>query len=139
MHEYPRVWVIAAALATASTAWSGQPPTQVANLVEKLASAKYSERDFAARELKRIGEPALKPLQSALNSRDLELRSRAKAIIETIEARMINEKLIRASKISFKFVNKPLDEALAEMNKKTGLSLSLHPICRTSPKQLVNV
>ena len=134
MHS--RHWILATTLLMpAALSAAEQPlPDVVASHVQKLGSAKFSERDRAARELARIGQPAIKPLQLALASTDVEVRQRAQTLILAIEARLLNEALIRPPTISLSYHRKPLDEALADLAKKTRLPFVLDPLCKKDAK-----
>jgi len=115
------------------------PSDAVIDNILKLGNSRYAVRDLAARELIRIGEPALKPLQSVLNSNDEEVRRRAETIITAINTRLENEKLLRAPKLRLTFKDKPLDEALVELNQKTGLNYTLDAKSGKSPKMPVTL
>jgi len=81
-----RVLKLAQALATgaACPAFAKATPEQekrVADLVAQLADPEPEKRDEAARELDRIGEPAVPQLREALRHGDAEVRERAKKIL----------------------------------------------------------
>jgi hypothetical protein len=63
-------------------------PEQVLELITKLGDSKFQVREQASAELARLGLPALRALRDAgVNHKDLEVRKRALALVETIEAR----------------------------------------------------
>jgi len=142
MRGYLRIWLLGFALLTPSLCFGEGPARSqdVAAHIAKLASSKFFERDHATRELLRIGQPAVEPLRSASRSTaDMEVKVRAESIVSAIEARILNEALIRAPKIALKFDRAPLEVALGEVNKKTGLSLVLSPKSGKSPKEPVTL
>ncbi len=59
--------------------------SQIQQLIEKLGSNRFQERDAASAQLLDIGEPALLPLSTAERGHDAEVSARAKAIRERIE------------------------------------------------------
>ncbi len=70
--------------------------TAIRRLIDQFASPKFAEREAAARELRRIGEPALGPLrETARGHADLEVRRRAEAVAQDIRddaiARLLKE------------------------------------------------
>lgn len=53
----------------------------ITRLIEQLGSAFFEERESAAKELRRIGKPAIAMLEAAQNHKSAEVRSRAAAIL----------------------------------------------------------
>src|SRR5262245_1321271 len=95
--------------------------------VQALAHPRYAEREKAARDLVAAGEPALKALRAASASADPELRTRAAAIAEQIDRALRSDRLLAAPKIAIKLDNVPLQQAVIEVGKKTGLRFQLEP------------
>ena len=60
------------------------PAKQVAELIQQLRSDIADERDAAAIQLRKIGKPAIDELKKAAADSDVDLSSRAKAILEGI-------------------------------------------------------
>ncbi len=54
---------------------------EIQSLLQQIRSAKYSEREAATRELRRIGKPAIPALQKALTSDAPEVRVRAQSLL----------------------------------------------------------
>lgn len=111
----------------------------ILDLIERLGSQKYVERDRATRELIRIGKDALPLLRKETSSSDMEVRQRVDTIINTVEARMRNDSLIRPTRLALKYDKQPLDSVLADVNKKTGLKLMLDPKSNKDPKQQISI
>jgi hypothetical protein len=62
-----------------------QPGAAVRQMIDQLASPKFAVREAAAKELRRIGEPALAQLrQAARDGKELELRRRAAQVVRAI-------------------------------------------------------
>ena len=102
-----------------------ESPARIASLIAKLASPRYTERESATRSLDALGEVALEPLRAALRSDDHEVRRRAAQIIETVELRLVNERLLKPATIALEFHNSPLPEAVAALKRHTGLEILL--------------
>jgi hypothetical protein len=62
-----------------------EPKPDAAALVEKLESARYAERE-ATKSLESLGSKALPALRAALKAEDAEVRTRARAMINKIDA-----------------------------------------------------
>jgi hypothetical protein len=61
---------------------------RVAALIKQLGDGAFAKREAASKELEHIGEPAIAALRkAATSSDDLEIRRRAKHIIQTIASR----------------------------------------------------
>lgn len=58
---------------------------QVYNLIDKLGSADYDEREMAQKELLQMGEPVRPELQKHLADADKERRERVKALIDELD------------------------------------------------------
>ncbi len=97
-------------------------------LVDRLGSASYKDRSWAEAELARLGREALPALSAGKRSNDAEVRARSLALVARIE----NESLLQPTSIRLDFRDVPLDEALAEVNRRGGLNLSLTPEERPS-------
>jgi hypothetical protein len=72
-------------------------------LIDQLGSEVYAEREAASKALKRLGEPALEPLQKAIQeSADAEIRRRAQRLVAIIEPPVIEARAraIRESQLT---------------------------------------
>src|SRR5262245_44554486 len=74
------------------------PPTvpstaEVGRLIEQLGDDDFDTRERADARLRAIGEPALDALHGALSSRDLEVRRRARRIVDAVEGKLYVEQL----------------------------------------------
>jgi hypothetical protein len=106
---------------------SAQTPDPYAAKVQALAHPRYQEREKAARDLVAVGEPALKALRAAASSSDAEVRARAAAIAERIDRVVRSERLLAAPKIAIKLDKVPLQQAVIDVGRKTGLRFQLEP------------
>ncbi len=67
---------------------------QVAALVRQLGADTFAERNRASAALEKIGPPALPALRKALSGGDLEVRRRAKRLLDAIELRIYGERRV---------------------------------------------
>lgn len=64
---------------------ANQDAEKIEQLVEKLGSDSFHEREAAMESIQRIGRAALPALRKAQNSTDAEIRKRAKTLVEQID------------------------------------------------------
>jgi hypothetical protein len=102
----------------------GQVSSNAASdLVKRLGSDRFAEREAAAAALETMGADALPAIRTATDSKDRELRSRAESLREKIES---NE-LTRPSMIRLAFSDRPLDEVVSDSESKWANRLAWHP------------
>ena len=111
------------------TGQTPEPARDAAALIEKLGSASYAERE-ATKSLESLGSKALPALRSALKSQDLEVRGRARAMINKIEGNL----LIQESLVRLDFQDASLDEIVKSIRKQTGTEIGLGPAGPDSAK-----
>lgn len=107
--------------------------------VAALSHPRYAEREKAARDLEAAGEPALPALRAAATSADPELRDRAAAVADRIERAARSKKLLAAPRLAVKLDKVPLQQAILEVSKKTGLKFQLEPGKDTDLRRPVTV
>ena len=90
-----------------------EPKPDAAALVEKLGSASYAERE-TTKSLENLGSKALPALRSSLNSKDPEVRSRARAMINKIEGNL----LLHESSVRLDFKDASLDHIVKSISKR---------------------
>src|SRR5262245_46381864 len=125
------------ALLMAPTAGRAADPFEAQ--VRNLAHPRYAEREKAARELEKAGEPALKALKAAMASADEEVRVRAAAVVAKIERTIRSQRLLIAPKVALKFDKTPLHQAVPEVARKTGLRIVLEDSKVTDAKRPVTL
>jgi hypothetical protein len=101
-------------------------PEKISKLIEKMGSSDFEDREEAQKQLDAIGEPALEALKKAMSSEDTEVRRRAEELIKKIERRTESTKVLQPTKIHLVYKDTPLNEALADLRKKTGYNITLH-------------
>ena len=107
---------------------SGQTPDpspDPAAMVEKLGSASNAERE-ATKSLESLGSKALPALRSSLKSKDPEVRSRAGALIDRIEGKL----LLKGTYVRVDFKNATLQEIVDSLADQAGYEIWL---MRTPP------
>jgi hypothetical protein len=107
-------------LLSASTAAAQETPAQWA---AKLGSRTYAEREKAAQVLEQMGSAAMPALRHAAATADLETKRRAVLIMERIEDRLLIDELTAATPLRLQFKDVLVEDALREVESRTGLSL----------------
>jgi WD40 repeat protein len=79
-----RILVLVLPLALLAAAPPADRP-KVRALIEQLGADTFAEREAASKTLLKIGPPALTPLRKALFAKDLEVRRRARRLVDAIE------------------------------------------------------
>ena len=92
-----------------------------AALVEKLGSASYAERE-ATKSLENLGAKALPALRPSLKSKDPEVRTRARALINKIEGNLLTQ----ASLVRLNFKDAKLDEIVKSISQQAGVDMALN-------------
>ncbi len=92
-------------------------------LTAELGSPRFAQREAAEVALGRLGRAALPSLRAALSSHDPEIRTRASAIVRRIEGGL----LVEPTLVDLDFDDVPLAEALATINRRSALKLTINP------------
>ena len=111
---------IAALILLAVLGQKADPENDAAALVEKLGSARYAERE-ATKSLENLGSKALPALRPVLKSRDPEVRTRARSLINKIEGNLLTQ----ASQVRLDFKDSTLDEIVKSLSKQVGFEIGL--------------
>jgi hypothetical protein len=109
--------LIAVAMATLLR-WA--PDDGPAELVARLGSPRFAEREAAAESLRRLGQPALPALRKARSSQDLEIRGRASKLHDEIESLS----LLQPTLVRLDFHDRPLSEVIEEIGRRAGISVT---------------
>src|SRR4051812_31600943 len=96
--------VVLAMLAQASAAGP-------ADLVERLGSGRYADRQAASDALERLGREALPALRLGREARDAEIRSRSSALINKIEGALLTQPTM----VTLDFDDRPLKDVVKEI------------------------
>jgi hypothetical protein len=105
------------------------PDVDPANLVQRLGSTRFAEREEATAALEKLGPDALTALRAALDAKDFELKSRAAALIAKIEAEALTRPglLNRPTLIRLDFVDRTLQEVVAAFGSRELNPVDWHP------------
>jgi outer membrane protein assembly factor BamB len=102
-------------------------PRQIGRLVARLGSDLCAEREAATTALGAIGPPAVDALRRAANGPDPEARRRAGALTRAIDRRRETAGLIEPRRLRLHYKDTPLAEAVADIARKSGLTIKLAP------------
>src|SRR6266498_2953889 len=93
------------------------------DLAIKLGSRNYVERATAAKKLEQLGTAALPALRASILSADLETKRRAVVVMERIEDRIMQERVVQPTLIHLRYEKTPLADALGDVEKQTRLRI----------------
>ena len=105
-----------------ATAW-GSLSSGPEELVARLGAARYADREAASAAIVALGRPALDALVANRDHPDLEVRTRVNALIVRIEGSL----LLEPTPIVLDFRDKPVDEVIREINRRSGTQFALEP------------
>ncbi len=94
-----------------------------ASLVEQLGSARYADREDAARTLQVLGKEAIPALVAGRSSNDMEIRTRSEGLLHKIEGSL----LTRPTMVRLDFEDVPLPEIVKSLADQTGMKICLLP------------
>lgn len=119
--------------------WGGPPavPPTPTELVAKLGSDDFAEREAAARALAQVGSEALPALRAAAQSSDPEIRSRVAPLITKLQRTADSNGKLVPKMVALNYKDMPLGAALADFKKRSGLPVSLDPTRVRDPLRLV--
>jgi hypothetical protein len=118
------VLVLAASVAAAPE--PQRDAREITQLVEKLGSEDFAEREAATKRLDELGAPALDDLRAACRSEDPEVADRAKDLVRKIERRIASERALAPTVVELTAKNTPLDAVLAALSKQSGYEVVLN-------------
>lgn len=101
----------------------GNDQNKINQLITKLGSDNFRERDAATKELDAIGEPALEALRKAAKSTDMEVANRAAALVTKIAQRGENARLVAPTYVELNLKEATIEDAVAELSKKSGYAI----------------
>jgi hypothetical protein len=99
------------------------PTSGSTELVAKLGSKDFHEREAATRALAIMGQPALPELRLALASKDPEVQRRASSLVEAIERREETARLLAPRTVRIHAVDKPLSAVAADLSRDSGFTV----------------
>lgn len=102
---------------------SQAPSSEAASLVNKLGAPRYAEREAASTALERLGQRALPALRAAANARDLEVRTRAGALVAKIEGSLLTKPTL----VTLDFQDRTIADVAKTLSERAGIKLALFP------------
>lgn len=114
-------------------------PPPPAELVARLGSDEYAEREAAARALARLGPDALPALRDALKSSDPEVRARVAPIVTQLQRAADSTGKLTPKKLALNYKDVPLGTALADFKVRSGLNLVFDTAKVADPLRKVTV
>lgn len=93
------------------------------SLVEQLGSARYADREDAARRLQVLGKEAIPSLLAGRSSNDMEIRTRALGLLHKIEGSL----LTKSTMVRLDFDDASLPEIVKSLADQTGMRICLLP------------
>jgi hypothetical protein len=99
--------------------------SDAATLIGRLGAESFDDRVAAYKALERLGGAALPALRAAADTSDMRVRSRVRALIESIGRQVEAERFARPTMIRLDFRTRPLGEVVDALNDRYDLGLSL--------------
>ena len=94
-------------------------------LIGRLGAPSFDDRVAAYKALEQLGTKAMPALRAAVKSSDSRVRSRARALIESIGRHDESDRVARPIMLRLDFRNRPLGEIVDTLNERHDLGLSL--------------
>ncbi len=113
---------------------SEPPRPELASLVERLGSPKFSEREEATEAIREIGASAVEQLKQARESGDPEIRARSQRLLEAIE----REAALAPSMIRLPRVPADLEAVIHDLDSQTDFPIRTTSDGRLDPEFPVN-
>ncbi len=105
-------------------------PPDVATWIGRLGSSSFDDRVAAYKALELLGGEALPSLRAVAETSDARVRTRVRALIESIGRQVETNRFVRSTLIHLDFRNRPLSEVVEALNDRHDLGLTL----RLSPE-----
>ncbi len=100
--------------------WAGPDPSELLN---RLGSPRFSERQEAMRSLEALGQAALPVLRKAQRTNDPEVRNRAFALVERIEKNL----MLSPTMVRLNFREQLLEDVVEALTDRSGIPIRLDP------------
>ena len=100
-----------------------QDDKRIEELIKKLGSGNYNEREKARAELETIGLPALDLLREAAKTGDLETKTRCDKLIKRLEDKQAADVLLAPRKVKLDLTNVSVTQAIEELQKQSGYTI----------------
>ncbi|HEY1187429.1 MAG TPA: HEAT repeat domain-containing protein [Gemmata sp.] len=117
-----------------------QPPSSppaVSELIVRLGSGSFHEREAATAALYKAGPGAIPALREAARSKDPEVRHRAAGALFRLQRTADSAALLAPKKVALAYRNAPLGTALNDLSTRTGVKIALDPERVANPLRTV--
>jgi hypothetical protein len=125
MRTHLLLTVLLSGVALGAAGRAGAAPAAVAELIGRLGSPKFEEREQAGRDLEAAGPVALDELRRALTSDDPEVRHRADVLVRRLEAQALARKVLAPTRVRLVYRGEPIEQAVHDLQQKTGAQVVL--------------
>lgn len=102
-------------------------PLTPTELVARLGSDDFGQREAAVQALEQAGPDALPALREALKSADPEVRQRAATVITKLQRAADSSAKLTPKKLALDYKDVPLGTAFNDLKARTGLNITLDP------------
>jgi hypothetical protein len=100
-------------------------PERISQLIVRLGSSRFKEREDACAALDAIGQPALAALKRAAHDRDPEVRRRAETLASAIYKRVETAQLLEPKRVRLSLREVGVQEAVSRIARQSGYSIEL--------------
>jgi RNA polymerase sigma factor (sigma-70 family) len=122
-----------------STTATASDAEQIGQLVEQLGSKTFADREKASKEPETVGAPGLDALRKAVQGDDAERKKRAEDLIQKIEGRDLEARLLSPKRVKLVFKDTPLPDAITEFQKQSGYQFTVSDPQRLLQGRLVTL
>jgi hypothetical protein len=113
------------------------PPVTPVELVARLGSDDFREREAAVAELQKAGPAAIPALREAMKSDLPEVRERAAPILHKLQRAAESADRLAPKKVTLDYKDTPLGAAVNDLKARTGLNITLDPARVADPLRKV--
>ena len=104
---------------------SADDGSDAVKLIGRLGAEAFDDRVAAYKALERLGGEALPALRAAADASEPRVRSRVRALIDSIGRQVASDRFSQPTMIRLDFRDRPLGEVVAALNDRHDLGLSL--------------
>jgi len=100
-------------------------PERISQLIARLGSSRFKDREEAGAALEAIGPPALAALKQAVHDRDPEVRRRAETLASAIHKRVETAQLLEPKRVHLSLHEVGVPEAVARLARQSGYAIEI--------------
>jgi hypothetical protein len=114
---------LAAGIVFAGPGPEAPSPVAVPDLVARLGSEDFREREAAVAALEKVGPGAIPTLREAMKASDPEVRQRAAAILLKLQRAADSTAKLAPKKLALNYTDVPIGTAVNDLKNRTGLNI----------------